>query len=354
MDSALRTVGFHPSLVCPMVANVLDHHYLQRDFQVFYLRDEGGADSLLAPVVAVRYPDRLLERALRDHPHLGWLHELRGHYLRLKLEQTRPHDPQLAEQTAAAYQRAVQNGIRSLRVFAWLGGYYVDQNRPRLAQEMLEAALNLDSGHVLANFHLARLSFRERRYSQAYASARNALGGDSLLQPVQRYDATRMMALSLANLGETDRFVDYIVECIRQLPDIQAGYLDLIDHYTAIGRERDILRGLYREMLLRNPYDQAGYKHLERYAVGTEDFAHAERILEEILANYEHADEAVGNVYRFRGNLLFRQGRFEEARTLWDISRSYYARCLPPDSPLLKEIGQISLNTSANGRGPNP
>jgi hypothetical protein len=61
---------------------------------------------------------------------------------------------------------------------------------------------------------------------------------------------------------------------------------------------------------------------------------------------FEHSDEAMGNIYRFRGNLMLHRGFTEEARKLWDISRKYYSRFLPEDSPVLKQVGDISRESS--------
>ena len=41
-----------------------------------------------------------------------------------------------------------------------------------------------------------------------------------------------------------------------------------------------------------------------------------DKLFEEMMLNFEHFDEAMGNIYRFRGNLQFHQGFAEEARKL--------------------------------------
>ena len=50
----------------------------------------------------------------------------------------------------------------------------------------------------------------------------------------------------------------------------------------------------------------------------------------------------MGNIYLYRGNILFRQGLADEARKLWEISRGYFKKCLPENHPIFKQIGNVT------------
>ena len=359
LDSAIRTSGFQPELIGLMIDNALKNHYFQRDFKVFYLRDEQENNKSLsanktteAGVVAVRYPDRLLRRSLEQSPQFAWTYKLLGDFYHLQLSQNKNLElfapdtyADIREKVFFNYLRAVQLGHSDVNVNRWLGRYYEKANQVKLAKQYYQMNIDNNFEDPATFCFMADISLSEKKYSQAYNYAVKALQNYSSLSSDLRYQATRWAALSLYNLGEEDRFLDYISDCIQIFPDAQEAYLDLLLYYED-RNDPEPLQKIMRQMLLNNPYGEKGYKYLERYCVKSSDYSFAESLFEEMMIAFEYSDEAMGNIYRFRGNLLFRRGYEEDARKLWDISRNYFNRFLPEDSPVLKQIGDISRESS--------
>lgn len=359
LDSAMRTSGFQPELIDPMVDNILKNYYYHRDFKVFYLRDEpeNNKNSTTnkmneSRVVAVRYPDRLLQRSIEQSPQFAWTYKLLGDYYYLQISQNTNLElfapdsyADIREKVFSNYLRAVQLGFSDANVNRWLGRYYEKANQVKLAKQYYQMNIDNNFEDPATFCFMADIYLSEKKYSQAYNYAIKALQNFSSLNPELRYQATRWAALSLYNLGEEERFLDYISDCIQIFPDAQEAYLDLLAYYEE-RNDPERLQKIVRQMLLNNPYSEKGYKYLERYCVKNNDYHFAESLFEELMIAFEHSDEAMGNIYRFRGNLLFRQGLEEEAKKLWDISRNYFNRFLPEDSPILKQIGDISRESS--------
>ncbi len=359
LDSAIRTLGFEPLLVNSMVNNVLKNHFMHRDFRIFYLRNEtdngkssAGDKSSIAAPIAVRHPDWMLKNLLEQNPQSAWSYKLWGDFYRLQLAENPSlkvvaveKHAELQEKIAANYQRAAQLGYNDPEVNSWLGAYYQARNQVKLARQyyLLNLAGNADDPAAFCN--MAEIYLAEKQYSQAYNYAVKTLQSAAELSANRRYKATRLAALSLYHLGEEARFMDYITECIQLSPDIQDAYIDLLAYYEEKNDPANSRRTL-RQMLLNNPYEDKGYKSLERFSVKRNEYPFGEKLLEELMLRFEHYDEAMGNIYRFRGNLMFHQGYADEAKKLWDLSRRYFSRCLPEDHPMLKQIGDVSRESS--------
>jgi tetratricopeptide (TPR) repeat protein len=352
LDSAIRTLGFQPNLVCPMVDNVIKHYYLHRSYKIFYLKNNESDEKTINEVVVFRYPDRLLKKSLEQNSQFAPAHKLLGDFYNLQLSENKELktlSPEIydsiRDKVFSSYLRAVQLGYNDVNVNVWLGKYYKDTDQPKLARQYYQ--MNIDNGEEDPQTfcYLAEIALAEKKYSQAYNYASTALQDYVSLTPILRYQATRWAALSLYNLGEEARFLDYIYECIQLFPDNQEAYLDLLQYYE---NKNDTERSqkIIRQMLLNNPYDESAYKYLERYCVKRNNYTFGEKLFEEMMVVFEHSDEAMGNIYRFRGNLMFHRGFTEDAKKLWDISRIYYSRYLPEDSPVLKQVGDISRESS--------
>lgn len=359
LDSAIRTTGLQPALICAMVDNVLKHYTHHRDFVVFYIKDEPGNGKNPADdkpgendVMAVRYPDRLLKKSLEQSPQYALTHKLLGDFYRLQLSENKNLKilspevyGEIREKVFTNYLRAVQLGYNETGVNLWLGNYYKENNQLKIARQYYQMNIDNNSDDPATYCNLAEIYLGEKKYSQAYNYAIKVLQDFAALDPELRYQATRWAALSLYSLGEEERFLDYIMECIQIFPDMQAAYIDLLAYYD---EKHDSLRShkTIRQMLINNPYGERGYKYLERYCVRESDYKFGEQLFEEMMVLFEHSDEAMGFIYRFRGNLLFHQGLADDAKKLWDISRNYFSRFLPEDSPMLKQIGDISRESS--------
>ncbi len=360
LEDAIHKRGFLPTFINPLVDNTLKHHHMHREYAVFYLKDHLSEEELALPeklqnkeVIAFRQPNQLLNKVIANYPHYAWTYKLLGDYYRMTLNQKGraliPADStgQLVyEQVFANYRKSVELGYIDACVNRWLGDYFTNAGRQDLAKQYFRRNIthNLDDSPTYTR--LAQIYLKEKKYNEAYKNALLSIQGDTLISPVERYNITRIAALSLYHLGVEDQFLDYIFECIQQFPDIQDAYLDVIRHYEntnmLVRSERMI-----RQMLLNNPFDLAGFKCLEKHSIKHGAYRFAENLLEEMIGKFEHYDEAMGNIYRFRGNLMHEQGFEEEARKLWDISKSYYNRFLPTDSPIIKQIGIMDLETSS-------
>jgi hypothetical protein len=359
LDSSIRTVGFHPALVNRMIENVLSHYFLRRDFKIFYLKDEAEKDSKsenagMASPVAIRYPERFLIKVMEREPLLARTYKLLGDFYNLQLSEVSNSNlasvekvVETKERVLANYLRAVQLGLPDLEANLWLGKYYLSNNQIKLAGKYLQAIIDQGFDDPRVWCYLAEINLQEKKYTQCYNDALKALLYAGELELDLRYKATRLAALSLYQLDEETRFLEYITECLRLSPDNQDAYLDLLAFYDS-RNEVEKAKTLVREMLMQNPYDEGGYKYLERFIVKQNDYGFGEKLFEEMTVWFEHSDEVMGNIYRFRGNLFFYRGQTEQAKNQWDISRKYFSRFLPEDSPVLKQVGDVSRESSAN------
>ncbi|MCB0291581.1 MAG: hypothetical protein KDH97_15100 [Calditrichaeota bacterium] len=359
LNAAIQDRGMLPALINPMIDNVLKHYFMQRDFEVFYLQDysnsgrEFNFESVYEfPIVAFRHPDRLLKKVIAAHPQFAWSYKLLGDFYDLQLcdDANRQLLPDaladdLRGKVYENYHRAVQLGYNQPDVNRWLGQYYREGKQYRIAKQFYQKNLELGVEDPETFCRLAEIYLYEKQYSQAYNSAVRGLQMYAHLEPELRYETTRTAALALLNIGEEARFVDYIFECIQLFPDHQSAYIDLLEYYES---KDDWLYGqkMIRRMLFNNPYDHKGYYYLEKFCARRNDYEFADALFDEMMGRFEHFDEAMGNIYRFRGNLLFYQGKPEEAHKIWEISKSYYSRCLPPDSPLIKQVGDVRKGAS--------
>ncbi len=357
-DSAMNRLGFNPDIVCGMVENALENHFLQENMEVFYL-----ADSITNPndkaliskpprVTVFYYPDRLLVKLLEEYPQSPRGHKLIADYFRLQLQRDNTADllnsstkMMVAEKVLKHYLRAVELGYTDPEVNRWIGEAYYQSNHPQKAREFF--LKNVEQGNVdpESYVYLAQLYFDDKQYSKSVNFASKALEHSDFLDVRLRYQATQVAALSLFHLGDEQRFEDYIVRCIRYFPDRQDVYIDLLNYYHS-NEQRQKERKMIREMLLNNPYRVMGYKYLEKYSLRNNNFTFADSLFEELIMKYEVDEEVLGNVYRFRGNLAFHQGLTEDARKLWEISRNYYRYLFPDDDLRIREVGDISRDSS--------
>lgn len=356
LDSALYTQGLQPGLVCRMVDNVLKNHFWRQGQNRFYLRDksESGMESssVAAAVVVVRDPDVLLRKLIEAHPQSASAYKLLGDFYRIQLtanpdlERLAPVvAAELGERVAGQYAHAVQLGYLDSAVNRWLGNYYLKAGRPRLAREHFQRNVDAHLEDASTFTGLARINFAEKQYSQGLKFAESALEHTAELSVADRYEMLRIAALSLFQLGERERFLEYNQQCLRLLPARQEAYLDLCK-YLAETNQFEREAQTLTDMLLNDPLDDAGYQYLVKFCVRQDDFRFGDQLLDRMAYRFEHSDAAMGNIYRFRGNLSFMKGDAEEARKLWEVSRSYFGRFLPEDHPLFKEIGDISRESS--------
>ncbi len=348
LDSLLRMSDtFAP--YCQLAHNVLKNHFFERDNAVFYLRDSLlGSESGEALVVAVQEVPQQLEKLLAQFPQSPCLNKVNGDYFALLLDEAasgKPEDKRfldlLKDRVFQFYRQAADNGFSDVAVDRWLGIYYADIGKPERAKIYLERIFKNERQDPEASFYLSQIYFAEKQYSQCYNYALKAMAGLPDARLEMRYSATYLAARSLRQLGEGEQFVSTISECLDLLPDYQQAYLDLAGYHESRG-QTEKAESVLRRMFLANPYDVAGYQFLEAYSGRQGIFYFGEALLEDLLLRHEMSDKVRGNIHFCRGNLLYRQGMFYAADRQWEISRSYYRKCLPGDSPLLQQVGELA------------
>ena len=241
------------------------------------------------------------------------------------------------------YSKAVAFGINDVEVNRWMGIYYSDFGQQEIAREYF--LRNQQSDDALSWHYLARITYRDKQYNDAQNYSVQALKQQQKLSLEQQYETLRIAALSLKRIGEEERFLDYLKRCIHLMPDQQDAYLDLIDHYLA-KQELTNVEQLLNAMLLHNAYSTPGFKALERYCSKSGDFDFADKLFEQLMGICEHSDECMGNIYHYRGNMLYYQGLIDQAKKQWNISKRYFARILPENDIKFREIGAISRESS--------
>ncbi|HQU71143.1 MAG: hypothetical protein KDI06_06565 [Calditrichaeota bacterium] len=345
LDSALQRAAFRPELVCLMVDNVFQNYFQQEDLTLFYLKNTQREEG--RNLTVIRHPDRMLQKLIKAYPESGYAYKLLGDFQRLSLREGIKNplgNPEptwvVRDRIYAYYSRAGQLGFRDTGMNRWMGEYFLAGERPAMAISYFEKNVFEEGGDPLSNFYLSRIYFADKKYSEAYSYALGAMKQDSMLALYQQYEAARIAAQSFFFLGETNKFLSYTNKCLNLLPGKQDAYLDLIGYFANQLADRRVEK-LFRQMLLENSYQFRGFEALEKHALKTGNYDFAEDLLETLLERFEYSDEALGHIYRCRGDLASQQGNAGEARRFWDISRNYYYRFLPEDDPVFRQIGQL-------------
>lgn len=353
--SAIQKTGFQPDLVCLQVDNALTNHFYRRGYVSFYLTDSDSASRDKRQLISfLQYPDRQLRRVIEQYPDYALAYKLLGDFHRLKISSDLDSTlmnlkavGEIEEKVFSNYNKAAQLGYNDPLVNRWLGNYYKKRNQPKNAKVFYEK--NVESGFEdpMTFYQLAEISYREKQYSQSYHFASRALDGLTNEEIDLRYRTLRIAAISLLYLGEIDRFKRQIQECIQLLPDRQECYIALLKYHDE-KKNVDQMEEIILDMLGNNPYDLPGYNYLEEFVVKYNRYLFSEKLFENMMLTFEHSDHVMGNIYWYRGNLFFHQGLTEEAKKLWEISRSYFSKFLKTDDPVFKRIGNISSSSYSN------
>ncbi len=355
LDERLQKEGMRAFYVCWMVRNGLQHFYRQTNYDIFYLKDEDNhvsgvaADSLKGIRTArLRYPQRMLQMIIDQRPQYAWAYKLLGDYYNIQFRDLTNFDfvqntgvKDLEQKILKNYSQAQKLGFKSFQTYRWLGDYYMSTNALDTAQSLYLKSIKIEPKDAISLYHLAEISSQKKLFTQAYNYANEALKYFSPSDVYLRYDALLLSAESLKELGELDKFLYYMNDCIQSLPKMQAAYIDLAHFYDERGQTAKSEKML-RRMLLNNPYDLEGYRVLEQYIVAHQSFYFGDSLFDAMLMKYENWDEVLANIYWSKGNLSYYQGLSGEAKKYWDISRNYMRRYLPDDSPILKQVGEIA------------
>jgi len=359
LEERIQQEGLKPFFACWMVDNGLKHFYRHENYQIFYLKDSTNFwnksfldSSKNIRIARLRYPRRILQRIIHTHPNYACAYKLLGDYYNIQYRDFSDVDylesekiKELEQKIFQNYSRAVQLGFQPIAVNRWLGDYYLKINQTEEAEKFYLKNVKKDSGDAISFYRLAEISFQKKLYTRAYNYALKALTYFSPADVYLKYDALRLAAKSLLALGETEKFLYYINDCIRVIPDVQDAYIDLFEYYKSNGESKKA-EDVLRRMLINNPYDLKGYRIVEQYIIESQSFFFGDSLFEEMLMKYENSDEVLANVYWSKGNVAYRQGLPSEARKFWEISRNYMRRYLPENSPLLKEVGDLAGKNS--------
>jgi hypothetical protein len=358
IESLIQKNGFQPELVCMQVENALAHHFYNMKYISFYLMDSvktGNGNNLKYSntISFLRYPNRLLERIISEYPDYSKAYKLLGDFYKLKLNivdsslVNKEALAQVTENVFQNYNKAFQLDYNGPLVNRWLGNYYKSKNQLKNAKIYYQK--NVDSGFndIMTFYNLAEIYYKEKQYSQSYSFVLKALANLSVSKIKERYNALRIAALSMLYLGEEERFKTYIDECIRLMPDKQETYITLAQYYDQ-KKNIDKIEEIVSEMLAKNPFDLEGYNYLENFILKYDRYLFGEKLFENMMLNFDNSYQVTGNIYWYRGNLFYHQGMNEEARKLWEISRSYFSKYLPDDDPIFKKIGNVNQKTYPN------
>ncbi len=355
LENYLEDNGMQPFFVCWMVDNGLQNYFRQENYDFFFLKDN-QEDSPRNPkgskqdmkVARMRYPQRLLEKVINQEPDVALAYKLLGDYYDIQLKDISHFEfargnniKQLEDKTFSFYSQAEKLGFRDQGINRWLGDYYVNKNQLELAEKYYAKNINKTPPDAISLFHLAEISFQKKQYTQAFNYSGEALKYFKPEDVYLKYDALRLSANSLKELGETTRFNELINDCIQLLPDLQDAYIDLIGYYTSQGDTVMVERS-FSEMFMKNPFDRQGYRQLEKYTLDTGHFQFADTLFDKMIVKYENWDEVLANIYWSRGNIAFYRNLKSDASNFWEISKNYMRRYLPENHSLIKKVGDIA------------
>ncbi len=354
LEDYIRQTGFKPYFVNMMVSNGLHHFYRYENYVVFYLKDSVDdwdkipADSMQNLRTArLRYPQRLLKKIISEAPQNARAYKLLGDFYNIQykdlseidlLEETRIKE--LEQKIFDNYSKAEQLGLQNVEVNRWLGDYYYRSNQVDLALKFFKKNLKAQKPDAFSYLRLAEIDHHKKLYTEAYQYASMALKNFPHGEVYLRYDALLLSARVLLELGERDKFLYYIRECTRLLPDMQDAYIDLAKYYESM-EHYDQAEKTLRQMMLNNPYDLSGYKILEQYIYKHRRYGFGDKLFDELLVRFENSDEVMANIYLYKGNIAAQQKFTSEAKKFWEISRNYMRKYLPANSPLLKQVGEL-------------
>ncbi len=355
LDDRMKKEGMKPILICWMVDNGLKHFFRHENYDIFFLKDadlspeKNESDSLKSIKIArLRHPQRLLNWVISQFPNNSWAFKLLGDYYDIQLQDFSNIDfidiekiKDLETKIFEYYDQAEKLGFRSPDLFNWLGDYYLKLNRLDLAKKYYLKNISKEIPNALSYFRLAEICYRKKQYTQAYLNATRSINFFEPADVYLKYEAIRLAALALKALGDVDKFVECLQECIEILPDVQEAYIDLAQYYQA---NKDTIEAekVLKAMLLNNPYDLKGYRAVEHYIEQEHRYVFGDSLFNEMSLKFENWDEVMANIYWSKGNLAFIQNKIEAARKFWEISRNYMRRYLPEDSQYIKQVGDLS------------
>jgi hypothetical protein len=340
--------------ICLMIENCLKNHYRNENYDFFYLKDldpsvyNQETKSQTNPKIArVRHPIRLLQWAIDNYPEHSLSYKLMGDYYDLQLQGFSDYKiiqdetfKVIEENVFTYYNKAEKLGYKDSYINNWLGEYYLKSDDLDSAQKYFSQNLNNRQQNAISYYRLAEIFFKKKLFTQAYLHSQKAISNFDPDEVYLKYDATLLAAWSVYPLGETDKYLSYVDECIQMLPNEQGAYIELYNYYSSHNENRKS-ENILKEMLLKNPFELKGYRVLEEYVTRQNKESFSDSLFDAMQVEFDTWDEVMANIYWSKGNIAFMKKKNEEAQKFWEISRSYMRRYLPDNSPILKQIGDL-------------
>jgi tetratricopeptide (TPR) repeat protein len=356
LEEFIEQNGLKPDIATLMIQNGLTHYYRHEGYDFFLLKDDtiletnaGSSKSAQIRIGRLRYPQRVLENLLLQHPNYAYAYKLLGDYYNIQLkdlsnfEFVRAHEiKKLEEKIFNFYSQADKLGYYDSYIYRWLGDYYVNNNQLEIAEKYYRRNIMKSPPDPISLYRLGEIYYQKKQYTQAYNHALESIKYFPAEDAYLKYDALRLSANSLRELGEYDRFIEKTKECLQLIPDLQDAYLDLIAYYRSPLIPEKV-KYFFTEMFLKNPFELKGYRAFEDYIVITGNYPFADSLFNSMLVKYENWDEVLANIYWSKGNLAFSQDLTKESGKFWEISRNYMRRYLPENHKLIKQVGEITL-----------
>lgn len=356
LEEYIEQHGMKPDLTTLMISNGLTHYYRHENYEFFLLKDATktppNSNDLKPQEIRIgrlRYPQRILENLLQQNPDYGYIYKLLGDYYDIQLKDLNNFEfakstniKTLEEKIFSYYSEADRKGYQDFYVCRWLGDYYANNNQLNLAEKYYQRNVTKAVSDPISLYRLAEIYSQKKLYTQAYNYAQEAINRFPSEDIYLKYDALRISANSLRELGEYDRFLKTINESIQLIPDLQDSYLDLIQFYSS-PMQSEKIEPLYAEMFMTNPFERGGYRSFENYIVNSENYPFADSLFNTMLLKYENWDEVLANIYWSKGNLAFHKKFTSESSRFWEISRNYMRRYLPANHSQIKQVGSIAL-----------
>jgi len=347
LEEYIEQNGMKPHVTTLMIQNGLTHYYRQENYDLFLLKDETNAGKKVR-IGRLRYPQRILENLIEQNPNYAYAYKLLGDYYNIQLndlsnfEFTKSTEiKKLEEKIYHYYSQADQMGLQNAFIYRWLGDYYSNTNQTDLAEKYYKKNISKSAPDPISLYRLAEIYYQKKLYTQAFNHALESTKYFKAEDVYLKYDALRLSANSLRELGEFDRFLEMINECIQFMSDLQEAYLDLILYYSSPLMPEKV-EPLFTEMFMKNPFELKGYRSFEDYVITNNRYTYADTLFNSMLLKYENWDEVLANIYWSKGNLAYHQNLTKESNRFWEISRNYMRRYLPENHKLIKQVGEVA------------
>jgi tetratricopeptide (TPR) repeat protein len=180
------------------------------------------------------------------------------------------HDPKGAEEVLINACKETPDSAEARRI---LGDFYVEQKRFPEAEAQFRAALGVNPQYAPALLDLARLQVADNRDQEA----------DQSFQRLAKLEEYRSIhAVFLFQIGRRDEAIVELEKLARQRPDDRSLRSNLVVAYRAVGRNAEANKVLAQALKV-NPSDTEALLQRGEIAIGTRDYSQADADLNQAL-----------------------------------------------------------------------